>query len=493
MSGTISLPYYPATNRTFGVFADIDGSKANTSIFQQRTLLLGQALNGAAAVIGSPVLITSLAQAASLFGLQSMLYDMVAQYRSQDSFGELWALPQADPTGSKAIGSLSYAGTATAAGTISHYVAGQLLVVPVNVGDTSIVLATRTIALAASYPTLAVALGTVANTSAVGLTAVHAGLLGNDIDLRANYLGSAGGENPVPGITVTYMAMTGGTGVHPELATQLSALAVQTYDYVCTPYTDTAALDALDAFLDEKVGRWSWQQMLFGGYFTAMRGTPGALATFGTARNGKHGSCLGVGDTPDPMWRVAADYTANVAASLTGDPNRPLQNMALGFKPPPLEKRFSRSIRNTMLYDGISTFTVVSGVVMLERACTFYQVNAAGAPDNAYLDVETLFGLAYLIRRWQNRMLTRFPRMKLVQDGATIPAGSNMVSPSTIRFETIAWYQEECDAGNAQDPAGFAKLILAQNAGNGLVKETLPFILVNQLRQIAAVAQFTKP
>ena len=293
----------------------------------------------------------------------------------------------------------------------------------------------------------------------------------------------------------TIVAMAGGTGVPATLSTTLAVLGEETYDFIGHPYTDTASLNAFDSFLNVATGRWSWQQMLFGGYFTAVRGSVGTLATFGTARDGQFGTGLMVlPGEPDPVWIHAADYCAVCATSLRADPNLPLQNIVLGTKAPPIGARVTRSLRNTLLYDGISTKTQNNaGQNILERACTFYQTNAAGAPDNAFLDVETIFGLALLIRGWQDRMLTLFPRKKLVIDGTPIPAGSNLVSPSTIKFATISWYQEECDAGNAQDPDGFASKIIAQNAGNGLVKELLPYVLVNQLRAIGALAQFTKP
>jgi phage tail sheath gpL-like len=180
--------------------------------------------------------------------------------------------------------------------------------------------------------------------------------------------------------------------------------------------------------------------------------------------------------------------------SLRNDPNTPLQNIVLNFRAPPFTSSFVRSVRNTMLYDGISTYTVNrAGQVVLERAVTMYQINTAGAPDTSYLDVETMYGTMLLIRAWQAEMERLFPRAKLFQDGNAIPAGSNVTTAAQIRLSTIAWYRNEAAAGNAQDPDIFAAAVIAQNAGNGLVSELLPFLLPQQLRQIAAVVQFTKP
>lgn len=495
MSGSISLPYYPSTNRTFGFFADVDGSKANTSLFQQRALLFGYMLDGGTAVPGVAVLVTSLAQVAVLTGYGSMIYEMVAYYLRQDTFGELWIMPLAAPAdpAQKATGNITIQGTASASGTLSVYVGGVLIACPVSAGDTGLTVMTRLTALMTFNKDLAVT--TVFDATKCTLTARHGGILGNDIDLRSNFRGAAGGEADVTGLTVFYTPMQGGSGVPANLTAALATLGETTYDFVGNPFTDSASLDAFDAFFNESTGRWSWQQMLYGGYYTAYRGSVGALATFGESRNSKFGDCLMVlPDEPEPVWLHVADYTAIVAVSQRADPGVPLQEIVLGTLAPPSGLRITRSLRNTLLYDGISTKSVNhAGQNVLERSITFYQTNLAGVPDNSFLDQETMGGLAYLLRRWQSRMSSLFSRKKLVQDGTPIPAGSNMVSPSTIKYSTIGWYREECIAGNAQDPDGFAKAIVAQNAGNGLVKELLPFILVNQLRAIAALAQFTKP
>ena len=490
MSNSISFPYYPAANRTYGVFADVDGSRANTALFRQRALLIGQRLAGTADD-DMPVLVTGLAQAGSLWGVGSMLYESIAQYLKADSFGELWAGSVAAPAGTAATGSLTVTVAQLGAGLATVYIGGVAFPVPVLAGDTAAQIATRIAAVVNADPHSPVAAAAVA--TAVNLTARHVGLLGNDIDIRLNYLGALGGEFPVPGLTLAIVPMSGGTGT-PSLTALLANTGDITFDFVGLPFSDTASLQAMDAYFNFATGRWSWQSMLYGGYFTAARGTPGQLAAFGSARNGPNGSCLGVFDTPDPLWLVAADYCAVCAVSLRVDPNRPLQNLVMNFQAPPRTSSFVRSLRNTMLYDGISTYTVNrAGQVILERAVTFYQTNPAGQADNAFLDVETLYGTAALIRSWQQEMLRLFPRAKLLGDDNPIPGGSSATSALQIRIATIAWYRDQCAQGNAQNPNDFAREIIAQNAGNGLVKELLPVILPNQLRQIAAKVAFTKP
>ena len=491
MSDSITFPFYPSANRTPGTFADVDGSRANTATVQQRSLLVGQMLSGIA-VANVPVLITGVQQAGNLWGVGSMLYQMVEQYLLSDTFGELWGVGLADPPGGAAAGgTIAFGGATIGIGTVALYVGGRSYPVPVLVGDTVTAIASRCATLITNDPDAMVS--AVAAAGNVNLTAKHKGLLGNDIDIRVGYRGALGGEYPVPGLVTTISPMATGTGA-PLLSSALAALGEVTYDFVASPFTDSASLIALDAFWNFQTGRWSWQSMLYGGYFTAMRGTPGTLQSFGTSRNGPNGSCLGFYDSPDPAWIVAADYCASCAASLRVDPNVPLQNIVMHFQAPPQTSSFIRSLRNTLLYAGISTYTVNrAGQVILERAITFYQINPQGVTDSAYLNVETLYGTAKLIRDWQREMIRLFPRFKLLQDGNAIPAGNNATTAQLIRLSTVAWYRAECANGNAQNPDQFAAKVLAQNAGNGLVRELLPFMLPNQLRQIAGLVQFSTP
>ena len=81
--------------------------------------------------------------------------------------------------------------------------------------------------------------------------------------------------------------MAGGTA-NPDITGGLANLADQTFDFIVSPYTDTANLNAIEVFLNDANGRWSWEQMLYGGCFSAYRGTLGELTAFGTARNDQH-------------------------------------------------------------------------------------------------------------------------------------------------------------------------------------------------------------
>ncbi|MDE2121913.1 MAG: phage tail sheath subtilisin-like domain-containing protein, partial [Betaproteobacteria bacterium] len=286
----------------------------------------------------------------------------------------------------------------------------------------------------------------------------------------------------------------GGT-VNPSLTTGLANLASKAFDFIVCPYTDATSLAAIASLLNDQTGRWSWDAQIYGHAFTAYRGTLGNQTTFGSGMNNQHTSVLGFNDSPTPSWVIAADFAATSAVSLRADPATPLQTLALStMLAPPLQSRFALSDQNTLLFTGISTFTVDdAGVVRLQKVITTYQKNAFGQPDNSYLGVETMFTLAAVLRDMAGVVTSKFGRMKLAADGTRFGPGANIVTPNVARAALIAEYQHlEFDLGWVQDSKAFAAgLIVQQNTQNPNRLDVLwPGTLINQLNIFALLAQF---
>lgn len=487
----INFTYYPTSNRVPGVYVEMDPSQANTATVLQNTLLIGQITVEGTAITNQPVLVESKAQLLTLCGAGSMLNNMGSRYIDRDPFGSLYILPiEDDAAAQPATGTIAVAGPASASGTLAVYVGGIRVQCGVSSGEAA---AATAIALAdAINATLNIEVTAAAATGTVTLTSIGKGEVFNGIDLRTNYLGAAGGEYDVAGVTLTITPMAGGTG-DPSIDTGLANLSDQSFDFIITPYTDTANLDALKNFLADDVGRWSWEQMIYGGAFSAFRGTLGECTTFGEARNDQHMSIAAYNDSPDPAWIWATEMGAASAASLRVDPGLPLQYINTTLNAPPIQSRWTLGERNTLLYDGMSTFRVGDdGTVIVERMCTTYQKNAAGAADNSYLDVETLYGLMFVARDLSNYLLTRYARKKLVSDTTQILAGSNCVNAPMIKASVCSEYRALEAGGYVQNSTIFAQNIVVENAGSGLVKILAPVDLVNQLRQIAILLQFRK-
>ncbi|UPG89269.1 phage tail sheath subtilisin-like domain-containing protein [Luteibacter aegosomaticola] len=496
---SVPFSHIPQNLRVPLFYAEVDNSQANSGQQTQRALVIGQITSAGSAVAGQPVISSGASDAIGKGGAGSMLALMTAAYRNSDAFGELWLLPLADAAGAiAASGSIAFSGTPTAAGVLSLYIAASALQpplsVPVALTDTAASIATSVVAAinaATNLPVTAVVDGTTA--SKVNLTAKNKGLAGNDIDVRLNYGGTAAGEALPAGVTATIVAMASGA-TNPTLATALANLGDEGFDFIVCPYSDTASLDALKAFLNDSTGRWSWSEQLYGHVFAANRGTLAAQTTLGTGRNNQHESILGFNDSPTPSWLWAADYAGAAAVALRADPGRPLQTIALNTAlAPPVASRYTKSDRNVLLWDGISTFTVAQdGAVALENVITTYQKNAFGQADESYLEVETLFLLMFVLRDMNTLVTSKYARMKLANDGTRFAPGSAIVTPSIIKADLIAEFRTLEYQGFVQGADAFAQgLIVQRNATNPNRIDVLwPGALINQLRIFAVLAQF---
>ena len=331
--GGINFTYYPTSNRVPGVYVEMDPSQANTATALQRTLMLGQRSAGGTGTPDKAYEISSLVQAQRLAGIDSMLTAMVENYLAADQFADLWIIPlDDDPAGVASAGQITFTGTATEAGTINLYIAGTLYQAAVDVGDPPDQIAGE-LTIAINQDPYAIVNAGRPGANTIDLTANFKGSLGDQIDVRLNYLGSAGGEWTPTGLTIDIDQPTGGT-TDPDISTALANLSDQTYDFIIMPYTDAANLDAMENFLSDANGRWSWAQMLYGGCFSARNDPLGNLTAFGNTRNDQHVSIMGYFNAPDPPWVWAAQVGAYCAASLRVDPGLPLQYIGTTLKPP---------------------------------------------------------------------------------------------------------------------------------------------------------------
>jgi phage tail sheath gpL-like len=489
---TIPFKNVPSNIRVPLFYAEVDNSRANNATINQRALIVGQITAAGAAVPNVPVISQGVSDAIIAGGPDSMLALMTAAYRLNDNFGEVWYLPLADDgAATAATGTVTFTSAATANGTLYLYVGGVRYAMPVLTTQTTAQLATALAAIINADAACPV--NATAATSVVTLTAVNKGPCGNDIDLRLNYQGTRGGEVLPTGLVANIVQMAGGATA-PSLTAAFSNLSGMAFDFIVCPYTDATSLDAFKTLLNDTTGRWAWNVQLYGHFFAAYRGTLGALTTFGVTRNDPHGTVMGFNDSPTPNWIWAAALAGAVAGSVRADPATPLQTLALqGVQPPPLQSRFQLTDRNTLLFDGVSTFTVADdGTVAIENLITTYQKNAFGSPDDSYLEVETLFTLAFVLRALKSVVTSKYSRVKLAANGTRFAAGSNVVTPNVIRADIIAQYRTLEEAGLVQNGDAFKQaLIVDKNASNPNRVDVLwPGTLINQLRIFALLAQF---
>lgn len=492
---TVSFNNIPSDIRVPLFYAEVDNSKANSNSATYKSLIIAPMDASGTGVADVPILCASEATAKTIGGVGSVVHLMVQTYLAADDQGQLWILPVADADGAvKATGSLTVGSAATDSGTIELYIAGTLLEIPVTSSDTAAEVATLIAAAVQAklaLPVTAAVSGT--NTAEVIFTAKNAGTIGNDIPIVLNYLGTAGGQTTPTGMSLTIGAMSGGS-VNPDITDALANLLDAEYDFICMPYTDATNRAAMTSFLSTKTGRWAWDKQLYGHCFTSYFSTLAGLTTFGNGMNDEHLTVMGVNGAVHPSWMWAADICGTAAVSLRADPAKPLQTLQLSTVTAPiLANRFDISDRNTLLWDGISTFVCNSdNSVSLENVITTYQTNGFGEADDSYLEVETLYTLAYVLRYMKSAVTSNFARVKLGSTTDTYDPGADVVTTETIRSFLLAAYQDLVYSGYCQNYAEFAAgLVVERNATNvNRVDVLWPGVLINQLRIMALLAQF---
>jgi phage tail sheath gpL-like len=164
-----------------------------------------------------------------------------------------------------------------------------------------------------------------------------------------------------------------------------------------------------------------------------------------------------------------------------------------GVKAPAEADRFTLTERNLALYDGVGTTRVAAGgEVQLERIVTTYQANAAGAADTSYLDVTTMLTLLYLRYSFRNRILVRYPRHKLANDGTRFGAGQAVITPKIGKAEAVGWFREMEELGLVEGFEQFKNdLVVERNASDpNRLDFLLPPDLINAFVIGAASLQF---
>ncbi|GLS03768.1 tail protein [Chitiniphilus shinanonensis] len=488
MPENISFNAIPVDIRTPGQYIEIDHTKAVRGLPSQdrRLLLLGQRLATGSVPAGVPTQINNPDQAAAYFGRGSMLHRMVLAAKAANSTTAMWAIAVDDlEAGVAASGTLTLTGSASAAGILALYVAGQRVQVGVAQGDAAAAIATKVVNAVTAAVNLPVTAA--ATAGVVTFTARHKGLTGNGIDLRLNYYS----DDTTPlGLTATTVAMASGAG-NPDIASAVAAIGDDQYYSIVAPYTDSATLGALESMLDAK---WGPMQQRTGHVFAGMVATHAALTTFGTARNSPHVSVLGIHDTPTPAWEFAASWAGVCEYYGAIDPARPFQTLPVpGLMAPPLKSRFTRTERDLLLRSGISTVIYGSdGAALIERVITTYQKNPFGVADISLLDLETKWTVDYIRYAVRARIALRFPRHKLANDGSNYAPGQAIVTPGILRAELLTLFRELEAAGLVENFDQFKNdlLVVRSNSDPNRVNAVIPPDVVNQFRVFAAAVQY---
>lgn len=434
---TIVFNEIPYDWRVPGTYLEVRPNYATIGLvpFPSKLLIIGQKLSAGTAAANTPQLITRPDQANALFGVGSVAADMVNTALKADPTSTITAIGVADAGGAtKATGTVVITGTQTAAGQIYVYVAGKRVRIPVGASDSlTTIQSAATAAFAAVFGLpVSVTSAIVSTTLTITLTALHGGLVGNEIDVRLNL---AAGDVLPPGLTVTATSLSGGTG-NPDCTAALSAVASDWYTDIAFAWTDATNLGVLTT---ELARRYTAMERLDAHAFIAWRGTVSALATLGNAQNSQFLTAVGLKNPVSPGWIIAASLAAKARYELTNDPARQLRTVPLpgviGSAP---ADRFIPSEEDVLLRDGVAIVRTAGDYsVTCERIITTYQTSSLGVADVAWLDVTVPKVMTRLRYDWRAFLNLVYPRNKLADDGALAAEyDDSIVTPARMR---ISW------------------------------------------------------
>lgn len=495
----ISFNNIPDTIRTPGAYAEVDNSRALKGLVQNphKVLIIGEKSSSGNAAIEVIKQITSDGLADGFFGVGSILARMCNIFKQNNPNTELHAIALSKTGGTKATGLIKFDSAYSATADATYYL--MINGVPCYVNLTSAWSVTDVCSAVVAKINSMDKLPVVASTSAsaagsghINITAKISGTLGNYINIRGNYY--VGQSNPagwsVNGIV--YTQPTGGA-TDPSLTDAWAVIDGVQYQHIIQPYIDATNLTSLENELADRFGPLIDLQ---GAAYGAVRGTQASCTTLGNSRNSPHNTIIGAYGSPNSPEEWAAAMGAVCSWNLNNDPARPLYGLKLkGILPPAVTDRFTRSERDILLYDGISTWLCDSSdAVFLERIITTYQTNLQGSIDPSYLDICTLATLAEIRYQYKARMTSRFitQRYKLADDSFPVQPGSFVVKPKTIKQEIIALFAELQEKGLIENLSDFASnLVVERNAADRTrVDVLLPPDLVNQFNILATLIQF---
>lgn len=470
------------------VGVEFDSSRANvgTPVMPFAVGIIGQKLAGGTAVEGNLYQVFTEAEVINLAGLGSMLHNEAREFFANNNITEVYLLPLEDATGTAQTWVLTIGGTsASEAGSLDIEIDGTLVSAPIAVGDTPTVAGDALVAALDDYDYLAWTAGN--STGTVTYTARHDGVAAGDIDLRVS---------PVPGykipagLTVSIAAGVPGA-TEPDVQNALDAIGASWLNALVNPYTDDANLGKIEDFLEVNAGPLIQRD---GVCYQAYRGTVGELTAAVTAsgRNSQFMVFLDCGNRRTTTYQLAAAVAGATAASASEDPAVPLHRMTLrAQKPNVLSERRTLLETNTLAKNGVATLTDDLGV-QTQATVTMYLKNSAGALDNSYKQQNTLFNLMELRWSFVNRILTRYPRAKLMTNADRLLPGQEFLTPAKGRAEAIDWFREKEAQGRVQNFELFKASVVCRisESNPNRLEWLLPPDLVKQFIVGSGVMQF---
>lgn len=291
----------PTSLRTPGSYINFDLTSAMRGLvaLTRRVALIGMKSSAGSQAVATPVQVFSDDQADTLFGKGSELALMIRRAfragRKAGNLPEIYGVAVAAPSGASQTKTFTMTGPATASGTLRIRVAGRVISIGVNSGDTATVVASAIdSALDALNYDLPVTSGSAAGV--VTVTFVTTGVNGADLVVSVD-------SDSVPaGLTCVAATATAGTGAY-DITASLDTLVDKHYhaiviaNHASTDITDLAAHTT--ARSASGVKKWTYG-------FIAENASLAASTTLASSANSEYAVIVSAEAYPNMTGEIAA-------------------------------------------------------------------------------------------------------------------------------------------------------------------------------------------
>lgn len=437
---------------------------------QGRLFLIGHKNSGAPLADNVPTPCTSMAEARALAGAGSLLDEMVRKVRQNAPAQEIWIIAAPD-TGTAEVRTLTIGTPPEDGGQGAILIAGELVSIGIDAGDTDDDVAAALAAAINAYfnPLNGASLPYTASATdeVVTLTARHKGVYAAEYDIHIPVLT---GVNALTGI-VTVATGTPGAG-NPDLSAALAATGDDEFDWTVTAFNDDTNIGRYTDWLNETSGRWAWNRQVYGHVVYGKVDSTGNLTTHGLARNDRHLSVIPIPSSagnPQPSWQWASAIMARLAPWLsdgaTGNVSRGHSGLTLEGIDAPRDrtKWLDYAARDAFLKSGLSTWYVTSsGQVCIDKIITT-QRTVNGVTDTTFRDIQSIGQIVYALRRFRAQLTYEHGQKAIADDN---PNNLTVIStPADIKATFIHTYAAM--SGVLEDVARAASLIeVVRNADN---------------------------
>lgn len=451
----ISLPVEIITSdktpRTAVAFDRTSGVK-QTATTARDVLLVGQATSAGSATASIPYQLLRETDSEALFGKGSILDFAAKAAFKAHPFVKLSAVKITE-AGVAATGTVVFVTTATASTTFQLRIAGVIIECDITSADTITVIGESLEAAINRNTSLPVTANNVAGT--VTLTAKNGGTVGNGIQLRGFFYSDCG-------TTVTIAtALSGGTG-SASYTNALAGCVGQRYHEIAILLDDSTAGGVakthvnLESDAEHGHGEFAYQ---------TVNGSSSTATTLALALNGTRNTVIAVNTSES--WSVAITAAFAAVASSEEVATRPLNTLPLvGIKPPPIEKRWTKTELRTLLDNGCTPLVVLPGeVVAICRWVVTGVKNAAGDFDYSVLDGTITKGFDDLRDNVTLMFNTNYPRARWAEsdpDGLLPP---DVATPAKVKADLLNVLRDAEQRGICSGVEGLKNQVVVEKVG----------------------------